>query len=124
MEKYSEYMGEGYYMKVRKKLTVDAELLPDSMIDADINIGAMKELVAAGIESMKSVGKSVDDEKKYGILQDMALNYLCGVLCLALKSRTSVPPFNVEKYKRNWDKKSEKFMRYGNSQMMGLIRMG
>ena len=121
---YKEYLGEGYHKKVRKKLTVDDKLLPNSIIDADLNINAMKELISPAIETMQFLGKSIDDEKKYKHLQDTSLNYLCGVLCLALKSRTSSPPFDTDEYKRNWDKKRDKFMTYGNSQLIGLMQMG
>lgn len=121
---YEEYLGEGYHEKVRKMLTADDKLLPNSIIDADVNIGAMKRLVAPAIETMQRFGKFVDDKKKYEQLQSAALEYLCGVLCLALKSRTSAPPYDIPEYKRNWDKKREKFIRYANSQMMGLMRMG
>jgi hypothetical protein len=121
---YKEYLGEGYHEKVRKAITADEKLLPDSIIDADINIGAMKKLVAPVVEEMQRFGKLVDDKKKYEQLQGAALNYLCGILCMALKSRTSSPPYDIPEYKRNWDKKRDKFMRYANSQMIGLMRMG
>ena len=121
---YEYYLGKGYHAKIRKKIGCDGKLLPDSIIDADINIGAMKGLVAPAIETMQGFGKFVDNGKKYAMLQEAALNYLCGVLCVALKSRTSSPPYDTSEYKRNWDKKKEKFMRYGNSQLMELIRMG
>lgn len=121
---YKEYLGEGYHEKVRKKLSVDDKLLPNRIIDAEANIGAMKQLVAPVIDIMREHGKYVDNEKKYEQLQTAALHYLCGVLCNALKSRTSAPPYDTPEYKRNWDKKCEKFMRYANSQMMELMRMG
>src|SRR5690554_6262824 len=121
---YKEYLGEGYCDRIRKMLTVDEKLLPDSIINADINIGSMKQLIAPIVEQLQNAGKFIDSDKKYKQLTDAALNYLCGVLCLALKSRTSSPPYDAPEYKRNWDKKREKFMRYANSQMMGLIRMG
>jgi len=121
---YEEYLGKGYHAKVRKKLGCDDKLLPDRIIDADINIGAMKGLVAPAVESMQYSSKIINTDKKYAILQEAAINHLCGVLCIALKSRTSAPPYDTPEYKRNWDKKQEKFMRYGNSQLMELLRMG
>jgi hypothetical protein len=120
---YTEYLGEGYHTKVRKMITVDEKLLPDSIIDADANIGAMKKFISPAIETMQRFGKFVDGDEKYKRLNDAALNYLCGILCLALKSRTSSPPYDIPEYKRNWDKKREKFMRYANSQTMGLMQM-
>ena len=121
---YEEYLGLGYRERVRRMITVDNKLLPDHIIDADLNIGAMKLLIAPALETMQKFGKFVNDEKKYTQLNDAALNYLCGILCMALKSRTSSPPYDTDEYKRNWDKKREKFMRYGNSQLMELMKMG
>lgn len=43
---YKEYLGEDYYTKVRKMLTANEELLPNRIIDADLNIGGMKQLLA------------------------------------------------------------------------------
>lgn len=124
MEKYSEYLGEGYHKIIREKMTADEKLLPDDIIDSDVNIGAMKRLVTPAMETLMQFGKRIDNEKKYVQLRDAALNLLCGILCLAMKSRTSSPPFDGPEYKRNWDKKREKFIRYGNSQLMELMRMG
>jgi hypothetical protein len=124
MEKYSEYLGEGYHKRIRGKMTVDEKLLPDDIIDSDVNIGAMKKLVTPVMETLAQFGKRIDTEKKYVQLRDAALNLLCGILCIAMKSRTSAPPFDGPEYKRNWDKKRDKFIRYGNSQLMELMRMG
>jgi hypothetical protein len=121
---YSEYLGKDYIKKIRQMIGSDEILLPDSIVNASANIGAMKLLVAPALETMQKFGKFVNDEKKYTQLNDAALNYLCGILCMALKSRTSSPPYDLPEHKRNWDKKREKFMRYGNSQLMGLMRMG
>ncbi|WP_024834159.1 hypothetical protein [Ruminiclostridium josui] len=123
-ELYAEYLGKGYHTKIRKKISVDDALLPDRIIDADANIGAMKQLVSPAIETMQRFGKFVNTEKQYKQLQDAAINLLCGVLCLALKSRTSAPPYNTKEYQRNWDKKHKKFIQYGNSQLMELMKMG
>lgn len=123
-ELYTEYLGKGYHRKVRKKIGVDNVLLPSQIIDADANIGAMKQLVAPAVETMQQFGKFVNTDKKYTQLQGAALDLLCGILCMALKSRTSAPPFDGHEYKRHWDKKREKFIRYGNAQLMGLMKMG
>jgi hypothetical protein len=117
---YKEYLGEGYHEKIRKMLTADETLLPDRIIDADLNIGAMKMLITPAMEKMAIHGKTVNTEEKYNTLATAALHYLAGVLCLALKSRTAVPPYN--KFKRNWDKKRGKFMDRGNRLMLELIR--
>jgi len=121
---YKEYLGEGYHNKVRKMLTVDEKLLPDRIIDADLNIGAMKQMIASGIDKMQLQGKKVNTEEKYAQFSNAAIYYLCGILCLAMKSRTSSPPFNIKKYKKDWDKKRTGYMEKGNNLMIGLMRMG
>jgi hypothetical protein len=118
---YEEYLGQGYYDKVRKMLTANEELLPDRIIDADLNIGGMKKLLAPALDKMIARGKEINSEEQYSVLQEAGLNYLCGILCLALKSRTAKPPYNLQKYKKNWDKKKNKFMQKGNLLMRELI---
>jgi hypothetical protein len=118
---YEEYLGEGYHDRIRKMLTVDETLLPDRIIDADLNIGAMKQLIAPAIEKMQMFGKYVDTEEKYKLLSNAALYYLCGILCMAMKSRTSSPPFNIPKYKKRWDKKRDGYMEKGNMIMKSLL---
>lgn len=121
---YKEYLGEGYHDRIRKMLTCDETLLPNRIIDADLNIGGMKKLIAPAIEKMQMFGKRVDSEEKFKLLSDAALYYLCGILCMAMKSRTSSPPFNVPKYKKRWDKKQVGYMQKGNLIMQGLMNMG
>jgi hypothetical protein len=118
---YKEYLGEGYHEKIRKMLTADETLLPDSIIDADLNIGAMKKLIAPAIEKMQMLGKEVDTEEKFKQLSDAALYYLCGILCMAMKSRTSAPPFNLPRYKKRWDKKKDGYMQKGNASLNALL---
>jgi hypothetical protein len=118
---YKEYLGEGYHEKIRKMLTVDDTLLPDKIIDADLNIGGMKRLIAPAIEKMQVFGKNVDTEEKFKLLSDAALYYLCGILCMAMKSRTSAPPFNLSKYKKRWDKKKDGYMQKGNAYLKALL---
>ena len=121
---YSEYLGKDYVKRIRRMIGADETLLPNSIVNADLNIGGVKLLIAPVIEEMQKFGKFVDDKKKYDQLQSAAINYLAGILCLALKSRTSSPPYDAPEYKRNWDKKREKFMRYANAQLMELMKMG
>ncbi len=119
---YEEFLGEGYHQKIRTMLTADESLLPDRIIDAPLNIGTMKRLISPAIERMGFFGKKVDDEEKYNQLKKIANYYLCGILCLAMKSRTSAPPYNVPRYKKNWDKKRDGYMQKGNLLMNGLIK--
>lgn len=122
---YKEYLGEGYHDKIRKMLTgkiTNDELLPNSIIDADANIGAMKRLLSPALEKMQLHGKQIDNEEQFKQLSDSAVYYLCGILCLAMKSRTSAPPYNAAKYKKNWDKKKNGYMEKGNKLMIGLMK--
>lgn len=121
---YEEYLGEGYHDKVRKMLTLDEKVLPNSVIDADLNIGGMKMLLAPAMDKLTAIGKKIDTEEKFNQLANAGLYYLCGILCMAMKSRTSAPPFNIPKYKKNWDKKQKGYMQKGNMLMQGLMMGG
>lgn len=118
---YEEYLGEGYHDRIRKMLTLPEEVLPNSVIDADLNIGGMKQLLSTALEKMKIHGKRIDSEAKFNQLSQVALYYLCGIFCMAMKSRTSAPPFNIKKYQKNWDKKQKGYMQKGNTIMQGLM---
>ena len=118
---HREYLGEKYHSKIRKMLTLNKEVLPDRIIDANSNIGAMKLLIAPYLEGMHLAGKKVDTEEKFNQLSQAALYYLCGILCMAMKSRTSAPPFNVKKYQKNWDEKQKGYMEKANFLMQGLM---
>ncbi len=120
---YKEYLGEGYHDRIRKMMTCNKELLPNSIIDAEYNIGAMKMLIAPAVEKMQTQGKFIDTDEKYKSLTDVAIYYLCAILCMAMKSRTSAPPYNTKKYQRNWDKKRIGYMQKGNLLMQGLKQM-
>jgi hypothetical protein len=117
---YTEYLGEGYHEKIRKMLTMNEELLPDRIIDADANIGAMKSLIAPVLNKY-NVQKKIDSKETFGQLSEAALYYLCGILCMAMKSRTSAPPYNLPKYRKNWDKKQKNYMQKGNLHLQGLM---
>jgi len=121
---YKEYLGEGYHERIRTMLVVDDSLLPDRIIDADGNIGGMKLLIAPALEQMSLSGKNINDEKQFNQLSSAAVYYLSGILCMAMKSRTSATPFNLPKYKKNWDKKQKNYMQKGNLLARGLITMG
>ena len=121
---YKEYLGKGYHDRIRKMMTCDKELLPDSIIDSEYNIGAMKMLIAPAIEKMQLFGNYIDTDQKYKQLTDIAIYYLCAILCVAMKSRTSAPPFDKKKYQKRWEKKQAKYVQKGNMLMQGLMRMG
>lgn len=118
---YEEYLGKGYHAKIRKMLTCDKELLPNRIIDADLNIGGMKQLLSPALEKMNMLGNKINSEERFNQLSQVASYYLCGILCMAMKSRTSVPPFNLKKYQKRWDKKQKGYMQKGNQLMMWLM---
>ena len=118
---HEEYLGKDYHNRIRHMLTCNEELLPDRIIDAPANIGAMKMLITPYLENMAKVGKGVNSEKSFNQLSNAAIYYLCGILCMAMKSRTSAPPFDLKKYQKKWDKKREGYMAKGNSLMQGLM---
>ena len=121
---YEEYLGIGYYDKIRKLLTANTELLPNRIIDADANIGAMKRIIAPLVEKRNVFQGGIQTEEQFNMLSEAACYILCGVLCLALKSRTSSPPYNLPKYKKNWDKKRDKLMQKGNLLIRDLMNGG
>lgn len=118
---YEKYLGKDYHNRIREMLTLPEEVLPNSVIDADYNIGGMKQLISPILKTMQIHGKRIDTEEKFNQLSQAALYYLCGILCMAMKSRTSAPPYNIGKYQKNWDKKEKKFMDKGNMIMRGLM---
>ena len=73
------------------------------------------------IEKMNINGNGVNTEEKFNQLSNVALYYLCGILCMAMKSRTSAPPFNIKKYQKNWGKKQKGYMQKANTLLQGLV---
>jgi len=118
---YEEYLGENYHSRIRKMLTCNKELLPNRIIDADGNIGAMKMLLSPTLTNLNTHGKWIDSDEKFNQLSQAAVYYLCGILCVAMKSRTSTPPFNIKKYRKNWDKKQKNYMQKGNILIQSLV---
>lgn len=100
---YAEHLGPDYHQKLRKLLTVDEKVLPDSMIDAEANIGAMRLIINDALGPVPAVNLATLRR-----LQEAGFYVLAAVLCVALKSRTAVVPF--QDYKRNWDKQRAEYM--------------
>lgn len=78
-------------------------------------------LLAPAMDKLTATSKKIDTEQKYNQLQQAGIYYLAGILCMAMKSRTSAPPFNIKKYQKNWDKKQKTYMQKGNMLMQGLM---
>jgi hypothetical protein len=94
-------LGENYHWEIRKLIGAGDKLLPDSIIDAELNVGAAKLILGTRLElvSPEVMEKSTDK------IQKAAKHYLAAVICVALKSRTAEAPYNTSKYRKNWDDK-------------------
>ena len=122
---YSEFLGDGYCNRIRKMLVVDEDFMPDRIINADANIGGMKNLLAPALEGpFVNIADRVNTEEKFKQLQDIGIYYLAGILCMVAKSRSSVSPYNATKYRKNWAKKQKGYMEKGNLILRGLVRNG
>ena len=121
---YEYYLGEGYHKKVRKLIRADKAICPDSMIDADYNMGAMRVVVAPCIEQMQLKGIEFTDES-YELFKEMCLCALGSILCIPLYSKTKVPPFNKPKYQViDWQKQQSNCNRKYRDILKVLMKMG
>jgi len=125
---YKLFFSEGYHDKIRAMLTADETLLPDRLIDAELNVGATKRLMDGMFEELginpnnvKDIDKVINSQEKFIKIQDIARNYHCAVLCVMLRSRTKSAPFCIPRYKKNWNIKRRKFVDYANLAMLKLI---
>lgn len=110
------YLGDDYHDEIREILKADEVLLPDSIIDAELNMGAANMMLEGILESCVSVNSA----RRKGRVSRAAKLYLCGVLCLALNSRTKVEPFL--KYRMNWKYHCKKNIEKANKIMLKLFR--
>lgn len=110
------YLGESYHDEIRKILKADEALLPDRIIDADINICSADMVLSGMLEScVPIVG-----EKRRQAVEKAAGWYLCGVLCVALESRTRVAPFL--EYRKDWRRVGDRCVEKANKKMLKLMR--
>jgi len=94
-----DYLGDNYHDEIREMLKADEYLLPDSIIDADLNMQAAEIILVGMLENCVPINSEARKEK----VGRAAKLYLCAVLCVMLKSRTKNSFF--EKYRRDWDAK-------------------
>ncbi|MBA1335851.1 MAG: hypothetical protein HPY66_1669 [Firmicutes bacterium] len=117
---HEEYLGEGYHDKVRKLLGADNKICTNTMIDADINIGAMKKIITPYLQGgpvgfgLAGQRVEINTEDRFATLQQGALFILAAVLCSPIISRAKVQPFLNFKYQKNWGKKQKELMRKGH----------
>lgn len=110
-----EYLRENYHDEIRDILKADDVLLPDRIIDAELNISAANIILEGMLESCVAI----NSEKRKERVSRAAKLFLCGVLCLALNSRTKVEPFL--KYRRDWEYHRKKNMDKANKIMLKLL---
>lgn len=111
-----DYLGENYHEEIREILKADEALLPDRIIDAEINIGAANMILKGMLESCVAINSNRRRER----VSRAAKLYLCGVLCLPLNSRTKVEPFL--KYRKDWEYHRQKNMDKANKIMIKLFK--
>jgi len=122
---HETFFGERYHDKVRQMLKADNVLLPNCVIDADTNIGGAKIIVQRQLEYYEKAFENFKEgSMAFKKLQSAALYFLSGILCLAMQSRTSTPPFSIPKYKKNWDAKRNECITRGNLLVRELVKMG
>jgi len=117
---YSEFLGENYHDGVRKILVASKGLVPDSMIDADANIGAMRGFISPYVMEMDRFGMAIsgNDNPQFSELSKAARYYLAAILCVPLRNRSK----RFGKGYANWDKKRVRCMQKATDIMFRLMR--
>jgi len=108
---YSEYLGDGYHDTIRSMLKTDEFLLPDSMIDAEASIEAMRMIVTPLYAFVaKGDPTPITTEEQFKVIQEAGRYALCAILCHIIgTSRIQAEGF--ERYRNiRWEKKREKFL--------------
>lgn len=113
---YEESMGKNYHDVIRKILIVKPEQVPDSMIDADANIEAMKGFISPFLLKMEQRGKTEMTDSEFESLQKAARYYLAAILCIPLRGR-----FKTKKNFARWEKKRVKCMNKATAEMYRLM---
>lgn len=120
---YERYLGKKYHSRIRKLLKTSKGVVPNSMIDADYNIGAMQVIIAPSIERVQAEGLEFTEER-YEVLKEAALHALAGILCIPLYSKSQKPQFTQPKYQKNWKKKQQEMMEKSRKYLKVLVEMG
>ena len=121
---YSEFMGKNYERKIRAKFKLNSTVLPNEMINAQLNIGTMGQIIGAKLEDLETKGIYIDNSKKQKLVEDMAIHALCMVLCGPLKSRTSVDPLNEKENQKKWKQRQLNYSKKVNDRYLELRMMG
>ena len=110
------YLGDNYRDSIREMLKADDRLLPDSIIDAELNVGATKLIIDGMLESCVQINSEVRKEK---VGRAVKLVH-CAVLCTMLKSRTKNELF--ANYRRDWESKRKQCMDKADKIMFKLFK--
>jgi hypothetical protein len=105
-----EYLSENYQEEIREILQADETLFPNKFIEADLNIGGANMILEGMLESCVPIN---NDKRKEQVCEAAKL-YLCGVLCVMLKTR--------DKSGKNWEYRRMKCMDKANKIMIKLFK--
>ena len=111
-----DYLGDNYHDSIRELLKTDDYLLPDSIIDAELNISAANIILTGMLESCKPINSDARKEK----VSRAGKLYLCAVLCTMLKSRTKNKIFAG--YRRDWESKRKQCIDKADKIMFKLFK--
>lgn len=101
---HAEYLGVGYHDRIRSLLRVKKPILPDSVIDASLNINAMKLILTDEIFVPLATGQIERNAINFEKVQSAAIHVLAGVLCASLESKCP----GLRKWRRVGQKQFEK----------------
>lgn len=104
---YEDFLGSRYHERMRKLLKADETFLPDSVIDAPLNIETMRTIVQGQFASDHiDIARSVTTKEQSELLVETGFYFLAMVLCPALKSRCKTSGF--EEYRGvNWNARAK-----------------
>lgn len=103
---YSEYLGVNYHDTIRSMLKAKRDILPDAVIDSELNIGAMRMILNDSLFVPLATGRIEMNEANFATVRNAALHTLAGILCASLDSKTRVPEF--KEHRRNWNRIGQK----------------
>ena len=110
------YLGDNYHDVIRETLKADDYLLPDSIIDAELNVGATKIIIEGMLESCVPIN---NEARKERVSRAVKL-YHCAVLCTMLKSRTKNELY--AKYRKDWEGKRKQCIERANKIMIKMFK--
>ena len=113
---YEEFLGADYHDAVRKILIIGVDKVPDSVIDAELNINTMRGFISPFVLKMKEKGKTHYTASEYELLQKAARYYLAAIIAVMLRSKQKTKT-NINR----WEKKRVKCMEKAARAMYQLM---